>query len=70
MLQGKVQMIQSIQDFLVKHKIKVAIVAGALVISTQYATCTVEPGGSDAIQEIQQEAEEAGSSSAPAQEDN
>ena len=56
-------MIQSIQDFLVKHKIKVAIVAGALVVSTQYATCTVEPGGTDATEEIHEEAEEAGSSS-------
>jgi|TARA_R100001460_G_scaffold1447_1_gene5472 hypothetical protein len=56
-------MITTIQDFLTKHKIKVAIIAGALVISTQYATCTVEPGGSDAAEEIQQEAEEAGSNS-------
>ena len=47
---------------------------GAIVISTAYGTCTLEPnintGEDDAIQQIQPETEEAGSSSAAEKEDN
>jgi len=34
---------QTIKDFLSKYKIHVAVVGGALVIGTAYATCTIEP---------------------------
>jgi hypothetical protein len=59
-------------DFLNKHKITIGFVAGALVISSQYATCTIKPnlGGTDAIQQIQQETEEAGEDSTTQKEDN
>ena len=64
---------QTIKDLLSKYKIHVAIVGGALVIGTAYATCTVEPVLSEpAVEEAEPEAatEEATetTSSAPATE--
>ncbi|HAW75158.1 MAG TPA: hypothetical protein DCW74_05395 [Alteromonas australica] len=57
-----------------ENKIGVMFMGGAIVISTAYGTCTLEPnittGEDDAIQQVQPETEEAGSSSATEKEDN
>ena len=47
-------------------------VGGAIVISTAYGTCTLEPnmGGQDAEIEIQQEAESSSSDGSAAEQDN
>ena len=47
---------QTIKDFLSKYKIHVAVVGGALVIGTAYATCTVEPVLSEPADEAVEEA--------------
>ena len=51
-----------ITEFLNKYKITIGLVAGALVISSQYATCTIKPniGGEDARIQVQEDAEETG----------
>jgi hypothetical protein len=57
-----------------ENKIRVGFVGGAIVIGSVWGTCTLEPnintGEDDAIQQIQPETEEAGSSSAAEKEDN
>ena len=61
---------QKIIDWISNNKIGVAFMGGAIIISTAYGTCTIEPGEQDAVQEIQSEAEEASSPSSTSQEDN
>jgi hypothetical protein len=57
-------------DWINKNKLSVAFIGGAIVIGSQWATCTIEPNlvngdnKEDAIQEIQQEAEGSSSDSA------
>lgn len=50
---------KQITEFLDKYKITIGFVAGALVISTQYATCTIKPnlGGTDADVQVQEDKE-------------
>jgi len=59
---------QTIKDFLSKYKIHVAVVGGALVIGTAYATCTVEPAASESVEEAATEEVSETTSSAPATE--
>ena len=53
---------KQLTEFLNKYKITIGFVAGALVISSQYATCTIKPniGGEDASIQVQEDAEETG----------
>jgi len=57
-----------------ENKIGVMFMGGAIVISTAYGTCTLEPtsssGEDNAVQQIQPEAEEASSNSSASEEDN
>jgi hypothetical protein len=55
-----------------ENKIGVMFMGGAIVISTAYGTCTLEPntGGQDAEIEIQQEAESSSSDGSAAEQDN
>ena len=59
-------------EWIKNNKIGVAFMGGAIIISTAYGTCTVEPniGGDDAVQQVQSEAEEVGSDGSTSQEDN
>jgi len=53
------EVMEKIINWINENKLSVAFIGGALVIGSQWGTCTLQPtGGDDAIQEIQPEAEE------------